>query len=120
MPIATSGYFQTMGVRGERRVTAHQIRKLVGANVTRLMSDKEISARTLAAKAKVDRRTIDRLRRGEYAPNLDTVGHIADALGAAAQELFMAHPALTGKGEELIHGRSLKVAPRTKARADNK
>jgi transcriptional regulator with XRE-family HTH domain len=95
--VGVRGYPRGMG---KREKEPHKgTRKTVGDNLSRLMTDKKITAKQIASGKLVDRRTIDRLRAGEIGPSIDTIGHIADALGAKPLDLFIERGPLTGKGD---------------------
>ena len=110
------GYFVPMGKKGRRASEPHpKTRELVGRNVSIIMDAQVISARDLAAKTgdKVDRRTIDRLKKGSNAPSIDTIGHLAEALGVAPDKLFTARQtSLSGKETPIFHGTNYQIAKR--------
>lgn len=120
MPDEHSDYLSsTMGTRGPRKVKAHAIRMIVGSNVDKLLGGEARSAKTqrVAAAAKIDRRTVNRLVKGEYAANLDTLGHIADALNVKPLELFLERPTGISGAESRVLAESAKeVTPKAKSR----
>ena len=59
----------------------------IGIKIKKLRKDKYMSQVDLAEKAKVSALTIVRLEAGTYAPRIETLGQIAEALDVAIEDL---------------------------------
>lgn len=87
-----SGYVWPMPRNGQKRKAPHALRGLVAANVRRFMGRPGSGApgpAELGKKAKVGKRTINRLLGSENSATLDTIEAVADALGVFPYELLL-------------------------------
>lgn len=62
--------------------------KAVGARIRELRKARRMAQKTLAAKAGISVSFLSMIERGERAPHIETIGHLADALGVAVPALF--------------------------------
>jgi len=65
-----------------------RIRRVLARNVRRLREAKALSQGALAADAGVYQELVSRIENAAANPELDTLGRIADALGARPHDLF--------------------------------
>lgn len=102
-----------MGKKGRRAAIEHpKIRKTLGENVKLIMEAKGVISREVANE-KMDRTTIDRLKRGAYGTTLDNIGHLADALGVSFEKLFLdRETGVTGKEKPLFPSNNYNSAER--------
>ena len=111
--------------RGARQIPEHdQLRKLAGANIKDIRKGQRMSVAELAKEVKIDRRTVNRIERGDVGTTLDSLGHIADKLHLRDYSKLFAPrddiPALTGEGDPQFREESSKTAQRLKGRRDKK
>jgi transcriptional regulator with XRE-family HTH domain len=60
----------------------------VAARIVELRQERGMSQRALATKAGINRVTLARLERAMHPPSLDTLDHLAKALGVKLADLF--------------------------------
>lgn len=111
--------------RGKRNIPDHDwLRVLAGKNIRDIRKSQKVSAAQLAREVGIDRRTVNRIEKGDVGTTLDSLGHIADKLHLRDySKLFATRsdmPALTGAGDLHFRQGSLKIAQRIKGRRDKK
>ena len=71
-----------------------EIRQIFASNLRRLRRLRNLSQEALAHEAAIDRTYVSALERGLYSASIDTIAHLALALGVEPHELLM-HANLT-------------------------
>ena len=62
--------------------------KIVGRNIRRLRSAKNLTQEQLAGEAEIAMRHLGRIERGESSPTVDVLGKLAAALNAHPRDFF--------------------------------
>jgi transcriptional regulator with XRE-family HTH domain len=70
-------------------VTSPEAHEIVTENLRRLTEAKGIPLTVVADRAGIDRRELFAMMAGEYDPDLDWLGRLADALKVPMSELFL-------------------------------
>jgi transcriptional regulator with XRE-family HTH domain len=70
-------------------VTSPEAHEIVTENLRRLTEAKDIPLTVVADRAGIDRRELFAMMAGEYDPDLDWLGRLADALEVPMSELFL-------------------------------
>lgn len=66
----------------------NSIVKAVGARIREFRKTRHLTQETLANKAGISVSFLSMIERGERAPHIETIGHLAEALGLAVPVLF--------------------------------